>query len=58
VLHNKSGFDWVVGVDWSPIKRTSVSLQTGRQSVESYNDASFIDVSTSASAGSRSGFRG
>ncbi len=44
-LHNHTKLDWVVGVDWSPVKRTSLQLQTGRQSVESYNVASFIDVS-------------
>jgi opacity protein-like surface antigen len=43
-LRQHSKFDWVVGVDWSPIKRTSVLVQTGRQSVESYNESLFIDV--------------
>lgn len=43
-IHNYSTFDWVVTGDWTPFTRTSLQLQTGRQSVESYNESLFIDV--------------
>lgn len=42
-VHNYNRFDWVITGDWMPFTRTSLQLQTGRQSVESYNEALFID---------------
>lgn len=43
-LRNTSRFDWVINLDWLPMIPTRLGLQTGRQSLESYNEAGFLDT--------------